>query len=227
MEQNISGKEKAKTVRTYTIPLSEIDLGNVVSLANAKWKNSSWLTMLWLKQVDFEADSISFNTILAQRMVEGADVSPISTALGNLDKIMDSHISYVKGYIDDKYDKKDATSYYGAFGIFYKYKKYAFPQDQNKRLASLKLMVSGLQKHELEDRKYGLAFWTDIMNSYETLLAQSNTLDGGISVKVGDKNVIKKRLKKGLTAIVNGIKSNHPDTYKQVLRDWGFQKEKY
>jgi hypothetical protein len=48
-----------------------------------------------------------------------------------------------------------------------------------------------------------------------------------ISIKVGDKNVIKKRLKKALTAIVHGIKSNKPDTYKQELRNWGFQKEKY
>ena len=227
MEQNIPGEEKAKPVRTQTIPLAEIDLGNVVTLASAKWKGNPWLTMLWLKQDEFDTDAKSFNAILGLKMDESTDVSPISTALGNLDKIMDGHMSYVKGYIDDKYDKKDATSYYGAFGFVYKYKKYAFPLDQNRRLAALKLMVSGLKKHDLEDRKYGLTFWTDIMTNYETLLGQSNTLDGDISVKVGDKNVIKKRLKKGLAAIVHGIKCNYPDTYKQELRDWGFQKEKY
>ncbi|WP_432670902.1 hypothetical protein [Flavobacterium sp. SM2513] len=227
MEQNVPGEEKAKPVRTQTIPLAEIDLGNVVTLASAKWKGNPWLTMLWLKQAEFDADAKSFNAILGLKMDESTDVSPISTALGNLDKIMDGHMSYVKGYIDDKYDKKDATSYYGAFGFVYKYKKYAFPLDQNRRLAALKLMVSGLKKHDLEDRKYGLTFWTDIMTNYETLLGQSNALDGDISVKVGEKNVIKKRLKKALTAIVYGIKSNKPDTYKQELRDWGFQKEKY
>jgi hypothetical protein len=227
MEEKIPGEEKAKPVRTYTIPLAEIDLGNVVTLTSAKWKENPWLTMLWLKQAEFEADAVSFNAILAQRMDEGADVSPISTALGNLDEKMDTHMSYVKGYIDDKFDKEDATSYYGAFGFVYKYKKYAFPIDQNRRLAALKLMVSGLNKYELQDRKYGLAFWTDIMNKYEELLGQSSALDGGISVKVGDKNLLKKRLKKGLTALVHGLKCNSPDTYKQELRNWGFQKEKY
>jgi hypothetical protein len=227
MEENTPGEEKAKPVRTYTIPLAEIDLGNVVTLASAAWKTNTWLTMLWLNQAEFDADAISFNDILEQRTEEGTEVSPISTALGNLDVKMDGHMSYVKGYIDDKYDKADATSYYGAFGIIYKYKKYAFPLDQNRRLAALKLMVSGLKKHELEDRKYGLAFWTEIMERYELLLQQSNTVGGDISIKVGDKNVIKKRLKKALTAIVHGIKSNKPDTYKQELRNWGFQKEKY
>ena len=227
MEENIPGGDKAKPVKTQTIPLSEIDLGNVVTLANAKWKANPWLTMQWLKQSEFEADAISFNTILALRMDEGTDVSPISTALRNLDEKMDTHMSYVKGYIDDKFDKEDATSYYSAFGIIYKYKKYAFPLDQNRRLAALKLMISGLNKYDLQDRKYGKDFWTDIMNKYEELLEKSSSLDGGISVKVGDKNLLKKRLKKALTALVHAIKCNFPDTYKQELRDWGFQKEKY
>lgn len=227
MEENSLGEEKAKPVRTQTIPLAEIDLGNVVTLASATWKVNPWFTILWLKQADFDTDARNFNSILGLKTDESTDVSPISTALGNLDEIMDYHTSYVKGYIDDKYDKKDATSYYGNFGIVYKYERYAFPQDQNRRLAALKLMVSGIKKHEFEDRKYGLAFWTDIMTNYETLLSQSSTLDGDISVKVGEKNMIKKRLKKGLSAIVLGLKCNYPDTYKQELRNWGFQKEKY
>lgn len=227
MEENIPGEENAKPVRTQTIPLAEIDLGNVVTLASAKWKANPWFTILWLKQTDFDADAKSFNAILNLKMDESTDVSPLSKALGNLDVKMDKHISYVKGYIDDKFDKEDATSYYGAFGFVYKYKTYAFPLDQNRRLAALKLMVSGLKKYELEERKYGIAFWTDILTNYEALLDQSNALDGSISVKVGDKNVLKKKLKKGLAAIVHGLKCNYPDTYKQELRDWGFQKEKY
>ena len=110
---------------------------------------------------------------------------------------------------------------------FSQYKTYAFPLDQNRRLAALKLMVSGLKKYGLEERKYGIEFWTYIMTNYEYLLGQSTTVDGGISVKVGDKNMLKKALKKALAAIVHGIKCNYPDTYKQELRDWGFQKEKY
>lgn len=227
MEENIPGEENAKPVRTQTIPLAEIDLGNVVTLASAKWKANPWFTILWLKQTDFDADAKSFNAILNLKMDESTDVSPLSTALGNLDAKMDKHISYVKGYIDDKFDKEDATSYYGAVGIVYKYGRYAFPQDQNRRLAALKLMVSGLKKYGLEERKYGIEFWTDIMTNYESLLGQSTTVDGGISVKVGDKNMLKKALKKALAAIVHGIKCNYPDTYKQELRDWGFQKEKY
>ena len=227
MEENTPGEEKAKPVRKKTIPSTEIDLGNVVTLVSAKWKTSVWLKLLWLTQPEFEANAVSYNAILTARLDEGSEIPQISTALGNLDAQMDKHTSYVKGYIDDAFDKEDAASYYNGFGIVYKDKKWAFPRDQNRRLASLKLMVSGLKKYNLEDRKYGLDFWTELMNSYEALLAQSNAVDGGVSVKVGDKNVLKKALRKGLSAIIYSIKANYPDTYKQELRDWGFQKEKY
>ena len=66
-----------------------------------------------------------------------------------------------------------------------------------------------------------------MLTDYEALVNQSNAVDGEISVNVGDKNVLKKDLKKALSALVGVIKSNYPDTYKQELRDWGFQKEKY
>ena len=227
MEENTPGEEKAKPVRKKTIPSTEIDLGNVVTLVSAKWKTSAWLKLLWLTQSEFEANAVSYNSILTARLDEGSDIPQISTALGNLDVKMDKHISYVKGYIDDAFDKEDASSYYNGFGIIYKDKKWAFPRDQNRRLASLKLMISGLKKYKLEDRKYGLEFWTELMNNYETLLAQSNAVDGSVSVKVGDKNVLKKALRKGLSAIIYSLKANYPDTYKQELRDWGFQKEKY
>jgi hypothetical protein len=48
-----------------------------------------------------------------------------------------------------------------------------------------------------------------------------------VASKVGDKNILKKELKKALNAIVNIIKANYPDNYKEELRNWGFQKEKY
>ena len=44
---------------------------------------------------------------------------------------------------------------------------------------------------------------------------------------MGNKNILKADLKKSLNAIVSVIKANYPDNYKQELRNWGFQKEKY
>jgi hypothetical protein len=48
-----------------------------------------------------------------------------------------------------------------------------------------------------------------------------------VASKVGDKNILKKDLKKGLNAVVLAIKANYPDNYKEELRNWSFQKEKY
>ena len=76
----------------------------------------------------------------------------------------------------------------------------------------------------------GITFMSGTNNLYKEFnaqVAQSSVLDGQISVSVGDKNVLKNTLRKGLNSVIGIIKANYPDTYKQELRDWGFQKEKY
>lgn len=80
-------------------------------------------------------------------------------------------------------------------------------------------------------QRMGTGVWKQFLGPYPERLCkivkQANALDGAISVNVGGKNVLKSNLVKGINEIVNCIKANYPDTYKQELRDWGFQKEKY
>ena len=94
-------------------------------------------------------------------------------------------------------------------------------------MEALKLMISALTEHGFEDKEYGLAFWTSLQEQYSVLVKQATTTHGQVAIKVGDKNALKDNLKKGLNAIVHALKANYPDSYKQELRDWGFQKEKY
>ena len=216
-----------KPQRKRSLPVADINFGTVVAKVSEKWLANEWATLRWLTVAQFQTQANSYNTILAVRLQKGATRPQLTQSLRTLDNQIDNALSYVKGYITDKYTKENAVSYYAAFGIEHKLKKYVFPTDQNKRIAALQLLLEALTVHGFEDKQYGLAFWTPIATQYSTFVEQASQIDGQVSVKVGDNNELKKNLVKGLNAIINLLKANYPDTYKQELRDWGFQKEKY
>ncbi|NJM78706.1 MAG: hypothetical protein HC854_02050 [Flavobacterium sp.] len=160
-------------------------------------------------------------------MQKGATRPQVTQSLKVLNAKIDDAVSYVKGYLTDKYKKENDSSYFPAFGIVYKNNRYFLPTDQNKRIEALKLMIEAITTHGFQDKEFGLAFWTATTTQYAALVKQASEIDGQVSVKVGDKNELKKSLKKGLNAIINLLKANYPDTFKQEMREWGFQKEKY
>lgn len=227
MTETTSNAENAKPAKKRNVPAADINFGNVVATVSTKWIANDWLTLKLLTATQFQTNATSFNTTLEARLQEGSTRPQLTQSIKALDKSIDNALSYVKGYITNKYKKENATSYYAAFGIEHKGKKYVFPTDQNKRIAALKLMIEAITTHEFINEEYGLAFWTPIKEQYILLVKDATKTDGQVAVKVGDKNNLKNNLKKGLNAIVNVLKANYPDTYKQELRDWGFQKEKY
>jgi hypothetical protein len=227
MEDSNPNTPSVKPIRKQTVPAADIDFGAVITSVSAKWLSDNWLTLKWLTAANFATDAVTYNTTLSARLNSGSTRPQMGKALTNLEKQMDEALSYVKGYIVDKYKKDNAVSYYPAFGIEYRGNRYILPTDRNARIASLKLMLQAIQTHQFQDKEYGLAFWTATKTEFEALVNQTTILDGQISVKVGDKNVLKNNLKKGLNSIVGVIKANYPETYKQELRDWGMQKEKY
>ena len=144
-----------------------------------------------------------------------------------INKEIDNKLANVKGYIADKYGKENAVSYYASFGIEFSNKTYRFPIDQNNRSEALALMVNSISANGFDDKTYGKDYWLDIQSQFNELLVSASNTDSTVSNKVGDKNTLKKELKRALNSIVLVIKGNYPDTYKQELRTWGFQKEKY
>ena len=227
MTETTSNMENTKPTKKGNVPTADLNFGTVVTTVSAKWAASSWLTLKWLTATQFQNDATNYNTTLEARLQTGATRPQLTQSLKALDKTMDNALSYVKGYITDKYKKENAISYYAAFGIEHKGKKYVFPTDQNKRITALKLMIDSLTTHGFENKEYGVAFWTPLQLQYSLLVKEATKTDGQVAIKVGDKNALKEHLKKGLNAIIYTLKANYPDSFKQELRDWGFQKEKY
>ena len=48
-----------------------------------------------------------------------------------------------------------------------------------------------------------------------------------VSSGVASKNVLKKQVRKVLTALRYALRANYPDTYEAEYRVWGLQKEDY
>lgn len=226
-EINTSTPTVIETRKTAVIPNSDLDLCAVAKSASAAWNGNSWLTLVYTSASEFANYVAEFDTLLDDRLLTGSTRPETTKKLEVINKKMERALIYVKGYLSEKYGKEVATSYYAAFGIKYKRKRYMFPEDQNKRSAALTLMVRGISTHGFNLKAYGTDFWTNIKNEYNVLLGLAVTSDGEVSDLVGDKNILKKKIKKTLISIIHSIKSNYPDTYKHKLRQWGFQKEKY
>ena len=217
----------SKSVKTVNVPETDIDFGSVVKKVKEKWNLSTWLTLQYLTSAQFAVKSDSYLEVLNARIEYGKSRPQVTNSLANINKEIDTRVSNVKGYIADKYGKENATSYYPAFGIDFNNKSYSIARDQNTRLEALQLMANAIVEHDFIDKTYGQAFWEGVKTKFTNFLENASQLDASVSSKVGDKNILKKELKKALNSIVLIVKANYPENYKQELRVWGFQKEKY
>lgn len=216
-----------KVRRTATIPAKDVDFEKVAKSVADKWAAETWLSLRWTTQPDFTILQTNYKDALEARQDAGSGRPQVTAALKVLNKKIDTHLSYVKNYIIDKYKKETAESYYPAFGIEYKNKKYTMPIDQNKRLAALRLMITGLDANDFNNREFGAPFWTDIKTEFEQLISTASTTDSNVTTNASSKNDMKAQLKKVLNSIIFVLKANYPDTYKSEIRTWGMQKEKY
>ena len=220
-------KTKAKINRTATVPQKDVDFGKVITSVSTKWSANPWLVLLWTNATDFSTKAINYQNTLDARKQTGSGRPQITQALKTLDKDINDKIAYVKGYIIDKYKKEAAKSYYASFGFQQIGKAYKLPTDQNGRSAALLLMISAIDSNGFGTKEFGTTYWTTAKTQYDDLLVQASTKDSQVSIKVGDKNILKADLKKVLNSIILTIKANYPDTYKSELRSWGMHKEKY
>jgi len=214
-------------IKVSIIPQSDVDLKDVSKQVCTTWGDNPLLTMLWLTQPDFETLVDEFGNVYTIRKSTGGTRPEVTRKLLQLDKTMNTDIENIKRYLVEKYTKTEAPSYYPAFGIVKTGKLFKLPTDRDERKAALDLLLPAITLHGFDSKPYGLAYWTDVKTRYDALMAQASSIDSAVSSKVGDKNVLKSKIKKALNALIHLIKANYPDTYKAELRSWGFQKEKY
>lgn len=219
--------EEHKVVKTKSLPAKELELGAIATLASAKWTVSTWLTLLWLTPVQFATLVVNYKAALTIRNISGGTKKGVVQSMKLINKEIDDAMVYVKGYILEIFKKDRAKSMYATFGIQSKDGHYNLPDDIDGRAAALGTLLGAIRDNGLDDKEYGRAFWDDIKARFDELASQTTSLSSTISVKVGDKKELKKELLLALNSLIKAIQANYPLTWKEELRAWGFQKERY
>lgn len=220
--------ELSKAVKhTADTPEKDTDLATLGINVVAKWKENPVLVLAWTDVNIHNTNVNAFNNTLNERLDIGGGRKEITAKLATLDASIDEGIAAIKGYLVYKYEKANAPSYYPQFGIERTGSIFILPRDRNKRAAALPLILKAIETHGFTNEKYGTAFWQQTMADYTALLREASGIDGSVSTKVGAKNELRKTIIKTHNALIKIIRANYPDTYKSILREWGFQKEKY
>jgi hypothetical protein len=212
---------------TPNIPQADLDFRDASITINNSWHQNSQITLIWINQSDLETLVTNFSTTLMLRKSSGGERPEFTKKLELIDKDIDRDIENVKRYLEEKYGKDSASSYYSQFGIVKEHKIYKLPIDHDDRKAALELLIPALTTHGFQNNTFGLTYWTGVKTKFNDYLAKTVDIDGIVSNKVGDKNLLKKQINKVLNSLIKVIMGNYPDDYKNVLRNWGFQKEKY
>lgn len=212
------------------IPAGDMDFGTVANDVGAMWKLEDWLTLQYITQAQAQEKVDLYNAIIGNRKEDGGDRPQYTVALKSINNEIDGSLKYIKGYLQEEHGEQGKAvvqSYYPAFGIVKVGDAFEIPADASSRKIALGLMVTAIKDNNFDDKKYGLAYWTDIQSRYDALVQTTRTLDGTISDNVGQKNVLKEEINEVLVSLINVITGNFPKTYHEQLRRWGFQKEKY
>ncbi len=223
------GADLVKVVKKYTglIPTKDADLASLSVNVEIAWRANPDIKLRWTDVDKYKASITSYITSLNERQGTGGIRRELTQKLAMLDTAINNGISAVKNYLAYKYEKNNATAFYPQFGIERVGKLFLVPRDRNKRLVALALIVNAIVRHGFQDQKYGTAFWQETKTHYDAFLKQAMAVDGMVSNKVSSKNELRKNIVKTNNALLNVLKGNYPDTYTSVIREWGFQKEKY
>ena len=220
-------EEKNRIKKKANLPNKDVDLISVSKDAFAIWSKDNSLLLKWITRTAFQASIITFEHSLREQTDLKGDRSIVTKVMSSLNTEITKNTDYIKVYLAELYSKADAPSYYAKFGIIKSGTSYRLPLDNDKRLLGMEQLIKGLAAHNLDEKPFGKVYWTDIRNRFAAALAQSRKTVGSSSEQVGNKNEHRKIIRKVLNSLVLRVKSDYPDTYKEELRRWGFQKERY
>ncbi len=210
------------------VPNKSVDLLNVSQHVSAKWKDSPFIMLVWKTAADFDKDVLRFASVLNDRTQSGGNRQYMTHDLENLDHKIDDAMPFMKSKINFKFGPHDAKSRYASFGMIHRSNGgYEFPTDRQGRKSSLQLMVAACTTNGFTEEPYGVDFWKQLQSDYDKAIAEAATTSGDVSGYVGDLNTLRTSLRRVLHSILLLLEANYPDTFDQVRREWGFQKENY
>ena len=215
------------TTYTPNLPDGQLELATLGLDAAKAWIASELGDLLWKKKAAFLPQAQAYYDSLTSADAATDDRSPAANRLRELDQMIDKALNFVKGYLAEDHEGDADEAFYDEFGIKPEGTNQRLPKARPARAKALAKLLAALDAHGYNDRKFGKAYWTPIEAEYKKLVAQRRKTEGAASGEVGKKNVQEKPLRQVLKSLINLIKAHYPETYRSVLRAFGFQKEGY
>lgn len=215
--------------QVVSLPSSQVNLAALSKIVLLEWQTKfPTFSVTFVSIGDFAQLSNRFSdnveskrTLLAKRKV-------LSQALQTLSIEMDKNVKFLKSYLNEEFGANAVKSYYNSFGIITESKRDKLPADKDKRVLSLKSIVAEMTNNTaLGSRKFGLAYWTEQLNTLELQWQLAKTIDSDLGTLTDALHTDMPVIKTYLSKIKQQVKLNSGTTYKQVWREWGFQSEKY
>ena len=224
---NGSENPKKKSSAKPRVPKGDDNLSTTTGTVSKKWLATPAITMLWKTSAEFALEAEAFINVLDERNLKGSDRPSVTKDLKTINKKLDEGIEFIKSYLVSEFGKANAGAYFSKFGIEKVGTGYRLPNDRDKRKNALKLLVPAIVAQGFEAKPYGKAYFEPLVTDFNSLATDASDSDGGVSSLVGNKNAQKAEVLLVLKSLIKIIEGNYPKTYKSVLREWGFQKEKY
>jgi hypothetical protein len=208
-------------------PRADLAMAATWVAIGAAWKSNPDITVRRTTQAEFAAAAQAHHGKLQARLNVG---DPRALLSGRLDEIRDifaDQLEYIKAALLPIFKRGGLEDAYPSFGIGREDGVWQFPTKRLKAQDAYDKAVAGLKAQGLTAGDAGADRLGPLAEEFRKKYEELGQLDGKTSAAVGQKNLGRPYLKKTARSLRYIIRGNEPDTWEQVWREWGTQKEKF
>ena len=191
------------------------------------WQANPQITLVDTTADEFAGAATAHNGKLQARYNIDDPRNKLGARLDTIRDLFAAALPYVKAALLPIFKKEGIEDAYPSFGIEHRDDSWQFPAERLAAQDAYDKATTGLQAQGLKAGEYGSEVLGPLAAEFRTKYAALVKLDGDISAAVGAKNLGKPYLKKTARCLRYVLKGNYPDTYDQVVRAWGGQREKF
>ena len=190
------------------------------------WKANPHITLVYTTQAEFEAAATAQAARLLARQRADAPRPLLSNRLNAIRDTFTEALPYLKADLLRIFKKEGVQAAYPTFGLVQHEGVWQFPEERLLAQDQYDELVAALRAQGLATGDYGADALAPLAQEFRDKYDQLIKLDQTTSGAVGVKNQGKPYLKKVAKSLRRVLEGNYPDTYAQVWRAWGIQKEK-
>ena len=217
--------------KMYLLPNDQVNLAARAQTIASNWNNMYPNVVFdFLSRQDFAQLASNYETSVNAKRLLLTQRKDITNTLKELSSEGKKHAGALKKYISLRHEgthKQTAMSLYGLVSIN-KTNLYSLPQDRDKSLAALGVLVAKLSEADnpIAAEKYGLTYWQEYQTKLKDNWTKAQNIDSQLAGLTNTINALQGSLKEKIVGIRFALRAGNPKTYRTIWREWGFQTEK-